>query len=573
MTTGATTTITIQARDAASGTLRQLGQRMEDLNTRARNMQRGMQGLNFVLGFAGLGSIAGIAAHQIQGMVSRMQEARQAAATLQTRMILAGLSVDQARSAVQTLNAALSNTAMAGMRNVSEEALLLMGIVGGPVLASFADLSEQLEHVTDIPARQWIEALLQAAAGSPEQLLQMAGGADSVEEAMRRLNLAMEEHEKSHTPWQTAMHRTQAVIGKLVTALEMWEAANQVLVSGLMKGWNDIKAGFATFADDFLARWGRLWSAITSTIPNFFAGLWSGMQTAWSTIQGWWQEVLGRIRAWWGQTWQVIIDGIAGLFLGVFTAMKSAWSTIQGWWGQSLDSISQAWSGLWGSIADATGGLITRVFAVLITVWTPIKDWFGTIFQAISSLWTSVWDNVRSGVSGIFGALAGALVTNFAPILTWWGNAVQGIPGALAGLGGQLWSLGVGIMGSFWAGLMSQFSQILASVRAFATSILAEVKSGLGDLIGFSPSPLGIQIGQDLMAGIERGIGSMRSPDIDLNSLAPAPRSLPVGRSADRQVISSAPLFIQIGGQTFARAVIEVLNDQIRLREPGAGLA
>ena len=111
-------------------------------------------------------------------------------------------------------------------------------------------------------------------------------------------------------------------------------------------------------------------------------------------------------------------------------------------------------------------------------------------------------------------------------------------------------AIGKAIVQGIWDGMNSLRQWIWERVREFIDSVRRAMEGALG--IG-SPSRVTMEMGKSMAQGLVMGMQS-------------GIRQGGVSRHITQ------PLELQIGGRSFGRAILEVVDDSLRLREPGLGL-
>lgn len=191
-------------------------------------------------------------------------------------------------------------------------------------------------------------------------------------------------------------------------------------------------------------------------------------------------------------------------------------------------------SALWDGVSKLVGALAARGTKIAQHVWGGISTFFtdkvprfftNTVKNAImQSLGTLLpWMEERGLVLG-FRVLAG-----------------------LMGIKDGVVDMGKDIPRWIWRGMDSMRSWLWGRVTDFIDSIREAMESALGIN---SPSKVMVGIGKNMAEGLAMGLRG--------------------GMGGSGRI--SQPLVVQIGNSTFARAVIEVVDGKMTLKEPGLGL-
>ena len=235
--------------------------------------------------------------------------------------------------------------------------------------------------------------------------------------------------------------------------------------------------------------------------------------------------------------WEAFLGGaqanlrfIQSVILWVFNGLAALpeWLKAQGVW------LAQT---IWGGVSTFFTDTLPELFTATVkgavqTVWAALTDWMQErgkdlgrwIGQGFTIAGTWLIERAKEVIS-LFSAPWLASIKDFEGI----GKAiVQGI----------------------WDGMNSLRQWIWERVREFIDSVRRAMEGALG--IG-SPSRVTMEMGKSMAQGLVMGMQS-------------GIRQGGVSRHITQ------PLELQIGGRSFGRAILEVVDDSLRLREPGLGL-
>ena len=235
--------------------------------------------------------------------------------------------------------------------------------------------------------------------------------------------------------------------------------------------------------------------------------------------------------------WEVFLSGAeaTGRFIQsvigwVFNGLAALpeWLKAQGTW------LAQTiWGGISTFFTQTLPGFFTAtVKGAIQTAWDALPEWMQERGKDLGR-----W--VGQG----FTATKTWLVERAMEIGGWFVEAWNSLVDTFQGLGKS-------IVQGIWAGMNSMRQWIWDRVREFIDSVRRAMEGALG--IG-SPSKVTMEMGRSMAQGLVMGMQS-------------GIRQTGIARHITQ------PLELQFGGRTFARAILEVVDDSLRIREPGLGL-
>jgi len=166
--------------------------------------------------------------------------------------------------------------------------------------------------------------------------------------------------------------------------------------------------------------------------------------------------------------------------------------------------------------------IIAAIVAAVAIGWYLYKNW-----DEIGDKIVGVWETTKDFLSNIWDTIIDVFTNNFDKILLIlfppvglallvmqnWGKIVGAVSGIwenlipiFTNMGKDALNAGINIVRGLWDGIWSLDAWIRDKVRNFARGIFNSIRDGLGSLWPFSPSEAGVDIGEGLATGIEKGI-------------------------------------------------------------------
>ncbi len=241
-----------------------------------------------------------------------------------------------------------------------------------------------------------------------------------------------------------------------------WQGLLLMIVNpfaGAFKLIYDNCEAFREFVDGLMEAVGEIFAAGWEAVKGFFVGAWEAVQSAWGAAVDFFAGIGDGIHA--------AFEAVTG-FLG--DAFSAAWDAITGVWDAAVGFFSGVWdgiSGVFSAVSGWFGDIFSAAWDAVCSAWSGVTDFFG-----------GVWDNIKDVFSNAWEA--------FSDI---GGNIIKGIWDGISGLGGWLWDQVSGFFGGF----------------------IDNVKGFFGI---HSPSTVFASIGENMVAGMEEGIGD-KSGDVD----------------------------------------------------------
>lgn len=236
--------------------------------------------------------------------------------------------------------------------------------------------------------------------------------------------------------------------------------------------------------------------------------------------------------------------GIGPILMGVQPAMK-IFSALQ--LGTLVPSLTATATAGWAAIAPWLP-LVIAIGAVIAIGWLLYNNWeeivsaLGKVWDILVDTFTWVWDLIVDVFSNSWETIISILFPAYGiyhMISDNWGlitDAIQSILDSVTGIFktffGDAMKAGMDIVRGLWDGIVSLRTMIFDKIKGFAGGIFDSIKDGLGALWPFSPSEAGVDIGEGLMLGIDKGIADSRTliqhamdnveSDLDLTSRTPS---------------------------------------------------
>lgn len=158
-----------------------------------------------------------------------------------------------------------------------------------------------------------------------------------------------------------------------------------------------------------------------------------------------------------------------------------------------LQVLNGDWTGAWQTITDTTAAFMNMVLSLV-----------GTNLEAFSAMWASNWTMFVQIVIAALGAIGQPLVDAFVSFSTW----LSSIVAAVLAIGPQMVSAGEALVNGMISGINNAAASLAAAAVNAANGAVNAAKGALGIK---SPSTVFAEIGQNMMAGMSRGIDGAAS--------------------------------------------------------------
>ena len=213
----------------------------------------------------------------------------------------------------------------------------------------------------------------------------------------------------------------------------------------------------------------KLFASIGNVIGAFFNFIGRSLGTAWGQIKTTFNQVSGEIKANWNEFWDSVGKTVTDLWEGA----KSIPGKISGWLSGVLTKINEglapvgtAWNNFWGGVGtfltdlwEGAEGILAKIVTWLASVWTSIVNAIDTIIDGATGLPSYIPKFIQAGADFIMGMVDG-----------------------IVSKAGDLLDAAVKAVKDAWEGMLDFLH------------------------IPHSPSGLGMEVGENVMAGIALGI-------------------------------------------------------------------
>jgi phage-related protein len=279
-----------------------------------------------------------------------------------------------------------------------------------------------------------------------------------------------------------------ALVGALVVLYEKVPAVRDII----NEAFADIKT-VVSEAVDFLEglwqRWGgeitadaeTAWNDIKSIVSTAISVVSEVISTTVAVIEALWQRFGGTIMSVIQTAWNMIVTYVTT----EINAVKDVISIV-------IDVIEGKWGDAWGKLKDL-------VSTVLTGIWTLIKDSASIALTVMEALGTAALHGILAGLSDLGSKI--------------WTEIKKAFETVVAGdqwLVSEAEKIGEDIVRGMWQGVESLSGWIESKAKDFAHTLVGYFKDPLKIL---SPSQVmsdevGVPIGQGIVAGIDKALGS-----------------------------------------------------------------
>lgn len=525
MTTNEEVLIAIEARENASQKINRVRGALQGLKTDILQNAKSFLSITALIG--GVGISASLLTMAMTKMIKGNIEMGRTTARLTTRLQLLGFSAEVAKGSIDVLRGALSRTSFQGIAELDDATLRLMGTLGRTNLIFLAPFAEKLVEMSggSITLQQSINALTEgieqgfspalAALGIQgdtfsEQLEDITKKNDSFLDSLSNL-------EKTWRRLKVVMTPVIGLIKEVISAkLNEWLTAVTDAVEGLSDIW-----GFLNRAWAF--GWRGVVRFFSTAVPTFFRDVLVMIISGWVTAVNWIRNNVPRMFV---NAWNTIRGPFVRAVVGFFRSIGSIMSQL---WSGALSRVTTLFQRFGPQVAVQGAIIIFRVLQAMRGAWNFLRRW---------------WENTALGQ---FLSKIKDLVSDFRDVA---GDLIN----ALA------------------QGIRSKFFEVTNAARDLALRTRDAFFNALGKLKPGSPSQAGIEVGQAFIQGMNKGL---QTPIDNLGQTGSGTSPLNVGGGGGNRrggASAQVPLVIKIGERTFAEIVLEVVGEQIRLREPGLGM-
>ena len=260
-----------------------------------------------------------------------------------------------------------------------------------------------------------------------------------------------------------------------------------------------------------------------------------------------------------------------------FQAALKASNETQSSFEKSTQELGDAWDGLQKVLAPIGEAILTPLFNSLTGIitfltninWDNIRDAFKNAFDAIGDaarVWVAefrdrgeqVWNNLKDGLDTTWTTLRDRFTGIYTALSNTASTWVMGFV-----------DIGKAVINNIKDGIVSAWSSAKDFVAGLFTGVGDTVKTALRDvgILGSSPAPVGLKIGQDIKDGITASL----STPVDINPQISAGATGIVTRSSAPRPAQRA-LDINLGGHHIKRVFIGMIEDELAFLPQTAGL-
>ena len=340
------------------------------------------------------------------------------------------------------------------------------------------------------------------------------------------------------------------VVAAILALVAPWLAVVAAIALVLAK-WDEISGFFASVANQvkgFINTFREI-PIIGGIFEGAFKAIWIIVEYWFNTIKNYIETVIGAIKniitivmalikGDWEGAWQGVKDLVTGIWDGIKKQIELVLKAIQGLIGVYLDTFLGVIKDGWALIKDffiktipnwfkthwkealivifagIPGLLIYKFRDKIIEAFNEVKE---IVTSTVSNFFRDHWKDVLIGVIGgipillmytFRDKLKDAIVTigdslkqKGTSVANWVWEGIKSLPG-------KMLQLGIDIVEGLWDGIASMKTWLLDKVKGLGGAVLGAVGDGLGKLNPFSPSVFGIEVGEGLGLGIEKGIAS-----------------------------------------------------------------
>jgi TP901 family phage tail tape measure protein len=395
--------------------------------------------------------------------------------------------------------------------------------------------------------------------------------------------------------WGDIQGKTRAVVEFVKTGLESWRTVfegTERLATGLARdmgrAFDDLGTGIRRVQDGITDALREGWDTVKRTITGFLDWLGERPEAVWSALETTLARILDAMHAKVTEIWtDAIPEDIRRDLEAIKTNLEDRWQGFQTFIGDRLTDIREAVEDRWEAITTFVGDRLTDIRTAVETKWQAMTEtisarltdirtgieerWSGfltfigekaeAIRAAVQAKWDEIgtaaaraWEAVRDTIAGWLSGPRGALEA----VTTWAGSVVSAL-GTLA----QDALTGAGIIGgNVVSGIQSGISGAWAAFTGFLGDRVRDFLGTVKRLLGIaSPSSVMAEIGRDLIAGIQQGMGQAVGGFLDWLRTNVVER-IPQEVRRLLGIASPSQVFVEIGGQIIA-GLVKGLQDRL----------
>jgi len=406
----------------------------------------------------------------------------------------------------------------------------LLGIAGdmlGTLKNTVENTFDKLMEVYDAHVKPFIDSIAEGLSYLVEQFL--AFWNENVQPVLENMAAAFDSVMSNHI--QPMIDNFLALIGSLADALKaIWENVLVPLIDWIVQNILPVVVPILEgLFQGVMKYFGFIADIISGVITvvkgviDFLVGVFTGdWEKAWSGIQ---DIVTG------------IMEVIGGFINAVMTTIETVINTI-------LNTIAGIFEVVFSAIGSLIKTIMTTISNIITAVMGGIKTGISNVLNAIKTTWNSIWTSLKTSVTNIFTGIWNAIKKVINSIL---GGIEKMVNGVINGVNAMIralnrlhfsipdWVPG-GLGGKSFGFNLSEMGQISIPRLATGGIVTSSTIANIGEA------------GREAVLPLENNTGWMDDLADKLASRMPAG--------------SSAPVYLQIDGKTFARLEIPYFNTE-----------
>ncbi len=203
---------------------------------------------------------------------------------------------------------------------------------------------------------------------------------------------------------------------------------------------------------------------------------------------------------------------ILGQIAGAIVAITTAWATLSAGFAAAAVFVGAITAPMWALIALFTA--IGVAIALLIFNWEALGKTISQLGTIIDQSMGGIFSKMRDGIMSIAGKIGEGWKLMLDKAGVAFSQLGKIIVAALSKLGGAMVSIG----GAIINGLVRGFAQGVIALIKYVRDVSAQIAQAIRDALGIrSPSRVMMEIGQQTVAGFNKGIASMGGVGVNVN--------------------------------------------------------
>jgi TP901 family phage tail tape measure protein len=211
----------------------------------------------------------------------------------------------------------------------------------------------------------------------------------------------------------------------------------------------------------------------------------------------WWNWAIFQLGRWAGNLVATVVDWVSKLPGRIADFFSQVWTNVSTWFTRLVRDAGTWASQMLNNIITWVQQLPGRVLSFFSTLWTNVSNWFTKQFIPNIGTWTM--DAVNKAVK-FFGELPGKVMDKVRELIPKMLTFLSTLPSKILS---AVMDVGRKIVDGVWRGIQGMWNTITTNIKNFFEGIIRGVKENLGIS---SPSKVFMDIGKDMMKGLEIGI-------------------------------------------------------------------